>query len=423
MSIRLGLLTTVARRPRLVHSQPPCIRHYSSVQPRSPRARIVYIGGIATLTATAYVQWHNKVERDNERLHREDKAYISGPWQVQVAAALPLKAISRLWGRFNNMTIPEPLRVPGFRLYSWLFGCNLDEMAEPDLRKYPNLAAFFYRPLKDGVRPIQQGLVSPADGTILHVGLVHERQIEQVKGLTYSLDALIGHDAESAQPSTLHPVTQDEFAEVNGIPYGLDDMIGTNAQQVESSVGKDATPAHLRGSNDPRFKTVASNTTLYYCVIYLAPGDYHRFHSPTDWVVEKRRHFAGELFSVSPYFVKLLADLFVLNERVVLLGRWRYGFFSMTPVGATNVGSIKINFDEALRTNEKEALAGGTYTEVSFQSAGPQLGGKLARKGEELGGFELGSTIVLCFEAPQDFQFSIESGQKIKVGETLGMIL
>jgi phosphatidylserine decarboxylase precursor len=54
----------------------------------------------------------------------------------------------------------------------------------------------------------------------------------------------------------------------------------------------------------------------------------------------------GELYSVSPYMAKRLENLFVLNERVALLGRWKYGFFGMVPVGATNVGSIKINFDQ-----------------------------------------------------------------------------
>ena len=49
---------------------------------------------------------------------------------------------------------------------------------------------------------------------------------------------------------------------------------------------------------------------------------------------------------MSPYMAKRLENLFVLNERVALLGRWKYGFFGMVPVGATNVGSIKINFDK-----------------------------------------------------------------------------
>lgn len=57
-------------------------------------------------------------------------------------------------------------------------------------------------------------------------------------------------------------------------------------------------------------------------------------------------HVTGDLFSVSPWMAKRLENLFVLNERVALLGRWKYGFFGMVPVGATNVGSIKVNFDK-----------------------------------------------------------------------------
>jgi phosphatidylserine decarboxylase len=129
---------------------------------------------------------------------------------------------------------------------------------------------------------------------------------------------------------------------------------------------------------------------------------------------------SGELFSVSPYFVKLLENLFVLNERVVLMGKWRHGFFSMIPVGATNVGSIKINFDEALRTNRKEDLATGTYTEVSYKSASKRLGGKPVCRGEEVGGFYLGSTVVLVFEAPSNFKFTLEQGQTVKMGQAIG---
>ena len=85
---------------------------------------------------------------------------------------------------------------------------------------------------------------------------------------------------------------------------------------------------------------------MFHCVIYLAPGDYHRFHSPTDWEIFYRRHFPGELFGVSPSIASWLKGLYNLNERVVYYGKWKYGFFSMTAVGATNVGSIKVFMDE-----------------------------------------------------------------------------
>ena len=121
--------------------------------------------------------------------------------------------------------------------------------------------------------------------------------------------------------------------------------------------------------------------------------------------------------------VDKLADVFVLNERVALLGRWRYGFFGMVPVGATNVGSIKINFDTALRTNATPARSRppvGTFEEAVYTAASPVLRGQPLAKAEEMGGFCLGSTIVLVFEAPRDFEFVIRAGQGIKVGERIG---
>ncbi|GAB5589850.1 phosphatidylserine decarboxylase 1 [Umbelopsis nana] len=399
------------------------------------------------------IQYRRVVERERERQEDDQvvrrKYVASGPWQVHLAAALPLRHMSRLWGAFNSINIPEFLRPAGFRLYSWIFGCNLDEMKVKDLKAYPNLSAFFYRELEEGARPIANApLVSPSDGKVLHFGLVQERSIEQIKGVTYSLDALLGHENNSTtqvkdipfDPSRIS-VDEEEFANVNGISYSLDDMLGFKesamAVKTKSSVGPDGLAreekdagtdikseelvrlADIEPNENLSHKTKPGNS-LFFCVIYLAPGDYHRFHSPADWVVQMRRHFAGELFSVSPYFVKLLKNLFVLNERVVLMGKWRHGFFSMIPVGATNVGSIKINFDEALRTNRKEDLATGTYTEVSYKSASKQLGGKPVCRGEEIGGFYLGSTVVLVFEAPSNFKFTLEQGQKVKMGQTIG---
>jgi phosphatidylserine decarboxylase len=332
---------------------------------------------------------------------------------------------------------------------------------------------------------------------------VQGARVEQVKGLTYSLDALLGVEQPKSRtgtpngtsPSTTVPfpvremaiVDDREFANVNGIEYSLSQLIGASAPTTPhspTSSGDEETTASAppefptdpevygRPSPPPlpqkygvRFdasvepdkpvqETVADyasvakelgprsalagraglqrrgsvrvkpGNTLFFTVIYLAPGDYHRFHSPTAWVVEKRRHFQGELFSVSPWVAKRVENLFVLNERVAMLGRWRHGFFGMVPVGATNVGSIKINFDQALRTNVRgRPPPPGTYSEAVYSAASPILNGQPLRPGQEMGGFCLGSTIVLVFEAPSTFEFGVHPGQKVRVGQKLGDVV
>lgn len=70
--------------------------------------------------------------------------------------ALPLRALSRLWGRINNeYNLPVWLRKPFYKSYSWFFKCNLEEIENTDLKSYPNLGSFFYRSLKPGMRPIE----------------------------------------------------------------------------------------------------------------------------------------------------------------------------------------------------------------------------------------------------------------------------
>ncbi|KAJ3001532.1 UNVERIFIED_CONTAM: phosphatidylserine decarboxylase 1, partial [Siphonaria sp. JEL0065] len=127
-----------------------------------------------------------------------------------------------------------------------------------------------------------------------------------------------------------------------------------------------------------------------------------------------------ELLSVSPWIVAQIRNLFIINERVSLSGQWKHGFFSMIPVGATNVGSIIINFDEQLQTNTPDIPSTtfpiGTYSEKSFTGKDKVV----LKRGEEVGGFKLGSTIVLVFEAPENFEFAYQDGDIVKMGTRLG---
>lgn len=441
---------------------------------------------------------------------RRQRIRPSGPWTVQIMSTIPLKALSRWWGWFNSIELPYYMRVPGFKLYGWIFGVNFDEIQEEDLHNFKNLAEFFYRTIRPECRPLDEtkdALLSPADGRVIQFGVIEGGEVEQVKGVTYSVDALLGdtktqsassnvaNSSSSPKPSgqrtregDAETIREDEeFAQVNGISYTLPALLTGGNTTPSSSSGKKTWWQYLRSatrskssedqstpSSSTSEKEVARDlasspnapqpwylpstpevpTTLYYCVIYLAPGDYHRFHSPVSWVVTSRRHFAGELYSVSPYLQRTLPGLFTLNERVVLLGRWKYGFFSYTPVGATNVGSIVINFDKELRTNslltdtraDREAAAAkergevyAGYAEAGYEGASEVLGGHALRKGEEMGGFQLGSTIVMVFEAPKGrrpsfdegfggegrrggWRWSIEKGMQVKVGEKLGFV-
>ncbi|XP_042090018.1 phosphatidylserine decarboxylase proenzyme, mitochondrial isoform X2 [Ovis aries] len=303
--------------------------------------------------------------------------------RVALYKSVPTRLLSRAWGRLNQVELPHWLRRPVYSLYIWTFGVNMKEAAVEDLHHYRNLSEFFRRKLKPQARPVcgLHSVISPSDGKILNFGQVKNCEVEQVKGVTYSLESFLG------------PRTPAE-----DLPF----------------------PPAVRHSSFRSQLVTREGNELYHCVIYLAPGDYHCFHSPTDWTVAHRRHFPGSLMSVNPGMARWIKELFCHNERVVLTGDWKHGFFSLTAVGATNVGSIRIYFDRDLHTNSPR-YSKGSYNDFSFVTHANKEGIPM-RKGEHLGEFNLGSTIVLIFEAPKDFNFSLQAGQKIRFGEALGSL-
>ena len=120
----------------------------------------------------------------------------------------------------------------------------------------------------------------------------------------------------------------------------------------------------------------------------------------------------GKLLSVNPRIASWLPDLFALNERVVYIGEWAGGFMAYAAVGATNVGSIRVYKDQNLVTNTRKWPSGKNSEDAEFNDL-------KVNKGELFGEFRMGSTIVLLFEAPKDFKFCTEVGQKIKMGQGL----
>jgi len=332
--------------------------------------QLLFFGVVVWLVATALRNmWNPNFKWNAKSSSKEPK--VLKPWQMAVLKKFPTRIGSRLWGRLTNLYVPRRLRKAIYGFYAQIFHCNLDEMELP-LDQYPTLAAFFARRLKPGARPIDPDsghLFSPVDGRVLHYGLVKGDILEQIKGIKYSLKEFMGENS-LLEPRLSYLPNREQFHEF----------------------------------------WPTDRKRLYYCVFYLAPGDYHGVHAPTDFLVQQARHFPGYLFSVSKLATRWIKNLFCLNERVSLNGEWKYGFFSLTSVGAYNVGSIKITFDPEIKTNQRKLKAGSHFIERSYTSR--EQGGVLSKLGEEIAFFNLGSSVVLLFESPE-FLFVVNKGQKV----------
>lgn len=279
--------------------------------------------------------------------------------------------------------LPVSFREPLYKTYAWFYGANLDEVRFP-LDSYHSLQDFFDRNLKDGARPIADStLVSPSDSVLKCYGEITEEneRIPMIKDATYNVRCFLGAD----------PIVNRELP------------------SPEDALGR-------RIPDDP--STGKKGSSLKYAVLYLGPGDCHRVFSPCKLKVHEGMHFAGEALPLFNWLLTRLNDVFTVNERVVLNGTWEHGRMFVSLVGAQNVNKIHLAFDKDLKTNDFRgvpAYRGGEVPRRKFKDV-------LLEAGEQLGGFKLGSTVVLIFDAPENFEWSVNLGDKIKIGEPLGHI-
>ena len=142
---------------------------------------------------------------------------------------------------------------------------------------------------------------------------------------------------------------------------------------------------------------------------YLSPSDYHHYHAPCDMEIFEVSYFAGELLPVNLPSLQKNKNLFIRNERIVVSAKDKnQNDFYFVAVGALNVGKMSLCIEPRIQTN---AIPN---QKCSFRYAEPIR----VKKGEELGMFMMGSTVVFF---AKNLQTSLKIWQKVRFGDSIGV--
>ena len=148
-----------------------------------------------------------------------------------------------------------------------------------------------------------------------------------------------------------------------------------------------------------------------FCTIYLSPSDYHRIHTPVTGEILGYYYQPGKLFPVNQIAVNTINRLFSRNERLITFIKTEFGLVAVVKVGATSVGRILVTYDNEIATNNWFRFSREHKYEVP----------KKINKGDELGRFEMGSTVMLLFEKDIAELLELEEKQKVILGQPIGV--
>ncbi|MDJ0832635.1 MAG: archaetidylserine decarboxylase [Gammaproteobacteria bacterium] len=256
---------------------------------------------------------------------------------------------------FRLTRLKTPLTQTVIHWFIKTYQVKMDDVAEPNVAAYPTFNDFFVRALKPEARPIAAAanhLVSPVDGTVSQAG----------------------------------DITHDHLFQAKGHFYALSDLLGGDELLAKMFSGG-------------RFAT-----------IYLAPHDYHRIHMPTDARLKKMIHVPGRLFSVQPWTVREIPNLFARNERLVCLFATKFGPMAMILVGAINVAAIETVWSGLVTPPRGKQVSEFDYSHTQ----------KDFRKGQEMGRFNMGSTVILLTTDKALWAKQLKHGVRVRMGQAIG---
>jgi len=189
--------------------------------------------------------------------------------------------------------------------------------------------------------------------------------------------------------SSAGPIRDNSIFQAKGLEYSLEDLLATDLQDARR---------YIDGS---------------YATIYLAPYNYHRVHAPLDGKIVAARYIPGDLFSVNTATAANVPGLFRRNERLVVHLRSAHGPYAMVFVGALNVGSISTPWSGEIRPRKT-----GVVEMISLEK-GPDA----VRKGDLLGWFNMGSTVILLLPAGAgSWNTGLDPKSTVRMGESIGAV-
>jgi phosphatidylserine decarboxylase len=193
---------------------------------------------------------------------------------------------------------------------------------------------------------------------------------------------------------------------------GVISQIGDLDQdKLVQAKGRTFTASELLGGDPARAAPFIGG---HFATIYLSPRDYHRLHMPVTGTLQAMLHVPGRLFSVNAATTASVPNLFARNERVVTLFKTEAGPMALVLVGAIFVSSIETVWHGVVTPPTAKAVRVWDYATNPITLA----------RGDELGRFNMGSTIIILFpHGKVRWGEHLSAGSRVRVGQALGRLL